>query len=167
MRQIDSRMTPINDDYPTCERTLATLRIYGDDLDPQSITRRLGLQPSDSQRRGEIKAGIRGRQRTVKVGGWFLSSEDHVQSKDLRRHLDWLLDRLLPAKEEILELQEEDAIKMGVNCIWWSESGQGGPTLWPEQMQCLAGLNLECGFDVAFFGEDEEDPGIEGFPVIA
>ena len=30
-----------------------------------------------------------------------------------------------------------------------------GPTLWPEQMQPMADLNLECSFDISFFGDDD------------
>ena len=70
-------------------------------------------------------------------------------------HLVWLLKQLVPAKEQILALQEKAGITMGVNCIWWSAFGDGGPTLWPEQMRGLADLNLECSFDVAFFGEED------------
>lgn len=44
---------------------------------------------------------------------------------------------------------------MSVDCIWWSASGGGGPTLWPEQMACMAALNLECSFDISFYGPDE------------
>jgi hypothetical protein len=43
---------------------------------------------------------------------------------------------------------------MTVQRIWWSATGQGGPTLWPEQMRLLAELNLECSFDVSFFGDE-------------
>jgi hypothetical protein len=43
---------------------------------------------------------------------------------------------------------------MRVNCVWWSAAGHGGPTLWPEQMAALAALNLECSFDVYFFGDE-------------
>ena len=45
---------------------------------------------------------------------------------------------------------------MTVNCIWYSRSGHGGPTLWPEDMADLARLNLECTFDVYFLSDDED-----------
>jgi hypothetical protein len=158
MRQHASRQTPVNDAYPTCKRTVAELRIYGGALDPHAIAAHLGVQPSGTQMKGEVRAGFRGREVTARIGGWFLSSEEWVSSKDLRRHLDWLLDRLMPAKPALLALQQEEGIAMGVNCIWWSAFGEGGPTLWPEQMRLLAELNLECSFDVSFLEvkEDEE-----------
>jgi hypothetical protein len=150
-----SRQTPYNDDYPTCERTLAELRIYGDQLDPDLITVCLGVRATSTQKKGETHTNSLGRTWTAKIGGWFLSSEHQVSSKDLRRHLDWLLAILLPRADELRSVQEMDGMIMSVNCIWWSRGGQGGPTLWPEQMRALADLDLECGFDIAFFGEDD------------
>jgi hypothetical protein len=162
MRIEASRLTPIDDAYETCERTLATLRIGGEELDPTFVTSHLGIQPTKSQKKGEIKTNSRGFERTIKKGGWFLSSEDHVNSKDIRRHLDWLLTRLAPVKDQLRALQEIEGITMDVNCIWWS-AGDGGPTLWPEQMRLLAELNLECGFYISFYGDEERssDPAVE------
>ena len=48
-----SMITPYDDGYATCERTLATLRVYGDDLDPAVLTERLGIAPTSSQKKGE------------------------------------------------------------------------------------------------------------------
>lgn len=154
---ISSRVTPINDDYPTCERTSAELRIYTGSFDPTEVTTHLRIEPSQVQKLGEVRKGFRSRERTIKLGGWFLSSEGQVQSRDLRRHLDWLLERLMPAKADLILFQEQGNIQMGVHCIWWSVAGEGGPTLWPEQMRALADLNLECSLDVAFFGSEETE----------
>lgn len=156
-----SRLTPYDDEYATCERTLAVLRVYGDDLDPAVITARLGILPTSFQKNGEVRTNSLGRQRTIKIGGWFLSSENDVESKDVRRHLDWILAQVLPRVDALREVQEMAGISMNVNCIWWSGTGGGGPTLWPEQMRGLAELNLECSFDVAFYG-DEGDQDEQG-----
>jgi hypothetical protein len=152
---MSSHMTPLDDQYPNCERTYAELRIYGDTLDPDAITKSIGILPSSSQRRGEVRSGFRNRQRIVSVGGWFLSSEGNVESRDLRRHLDWLLARLWPAATALKNLQAQEGVRMSVTCIWWSR-GDGGPALWPEQMGRLADLELECGFEISFYGDDDE-----------
>jgi hypothetical protein len=93
-----------------------------------------------------------GRQRVAK--GWFLSSENVVASRDLRRHLDWLLDKIELTAGKLGELQNKAGLTMGINCVWWSATGSGGPTLWPEQMVRMANLELECSFEVCFFGEE-------------
>lgn len=151
MRKQSSRLTPVDDGYETCERTLATLWIDCDARDPDFVTSYLGVEPTEVQKKGEIKQNSRGYKRTIKKSAWFLSSDGKVDSKDVRRHIDWLIAQLTPVKSKLLELQNLEGIVMSVNCIWWSATGGGGPTLWPEQMQGLADLNLECGFDVSFF----------------
>jgi len=155
MKNDFSYMTPMNTEYETCKRTYADYRIYGDDLNPDFITQNLGISPSSTQKKGEMRKGYRGCQRQIRIGGWFLSSEGHVQSKDVRHHLNWLFAQLMPAKGRILALQEHKNIRMGVNCVWWSAFGDGGPTLWPQQMSLFAELNLECSFDLAFFDSDD------------
>jgi hypothetical protein len=145
---------PYDETYPTCERTVAELRIYGADLDPAYVTTQLGMPATSSQKRGETGTNSLGLKRTAKSGGWFLSSE-HVESKDLRHHLDWLLAQLSPRSAALRSLQATEGITMNVTCIWWSAAGDGGPSLWPEQMSELASLNLECAFECAFYGTNE------------
>lgn len=161
MKQVlteNAHRTPYDDSYGSCERTYAALRIYADAVDPESITRQLDLVPTHKQKKGERNVNSLGRVRTAKINGWFLSSEGTVESLDLRRHLDWLLGRLEPSSRQLLDLQRTGDVTMLVNCVWWMapDGLLGGPTLWPEQMGKLAALNLECGFEFASYGDDEE-----------
>lgn len=114
----------------------------------------LGIQPTSFQNQGDRITNSIGRTRTAKVTMWALSSEPFVSSKDVRAHLDWLLERLSNSTAALRDLQQRDG-KMGVSCPWWSRGGHGGPTLWPEQMRQLADLNLECSFDVMFYPDDD------------
>ncbi|WP_394833962.1 DUF4279 domain-containing protein [Pendulispora rubella] len=154
--RIRSRRTPYDDNYETCLETRTVFTVYPKRISPDELTRRLGLEPSSTQRAGEARTNSLGRQRVVPVNGWFLSSEGHVTSNDLRRHLDWLLAKLQPVNAAISALQNEVDVSMSVNCIWWSR-GSGGPTLWPEQMLALANLDLECAFDIYFVDEDPRE----------
>ncbi len=149
-----SRLTPIDDAYPSCERTCARLHVYPQNIDPRELTRRLGLLPTSVAIKGMETTNSLGRVRVAPLNGWFLSSESSVDSRDVRRHIDWLLERLDPARDAILALQGEPGVRMAVSCVWWSNAGNGGPVVWPEQMRRLATLNLECGFEVAFFGDE-------------
>ena len=142
-------------DYPTCERTYATLRIYPESLDPTDVTARLGIEPSDWQRRDESrKPGGR----PANLHGWFLSSESVVESRDVRRHLDWLLSRIESQAVAIHALQSEGC-RMDVSCFWVSASGHGGPSVLPAQMGPLARLGLELWFDVYLGGDQDAEPG--------
>ncbi len=150
-------LTPYNDEYETCESTYAVLCIYSGEIDPDVITQRLNIQPSEIDRIGlEHPPNSIGRKRIGKLNTWFLSSEDSIRSKDLRHHLDWLLEKVIPAKDVLKKLQKEPGIKMTISCSWWSAYGDGGPTLWPKQMGAIADLGLECGFDIYFVNETLE-----------
>jgi hypothetical protein len=134
-----------DDEYGTCEDTYATLCIYPGELDPEEVTRRLRVQPTSIQRRGEPL--VPGWARPAKLNAWFLCSREHVESRDSRRHIDWILDPIMPAREALASLREGGA-RMCISCYWRSAHGHGGPLLSPAQMRRLADLHLECGYDV-------------------
>ena len=152
-----TRLTPYDASYGACERTYAELRIYAGAMEPELVTKRLQVSPTSIQKKGEKKVNSLGRVREVPLNGWFFSSEGKVSSLDVRHHLDWLLDRIEPARNELRYLQSMAGLTMQIDCVWWSSTGHGGPTLWPEQMRRIAALDLECSFDIYFFGDDEEN----------
>ena len=131
----------------TCLKTYATFRIYPGDLDPSSVTEQLGIEPSEWQRKGEPFRSASFATKAAELNGWFLHSKGHVDSRDSRRHVDWLLDQLVPKQDAIRSLQQAGC-KMDISCYWLSAEGHGGPTLSPLQMGKLALLNIELGFDV-------------------
>jgi Domain of unknown function (DUF4279) len=143
-----------DDEYPTCAKTYATLRIYPGDIDPSAITERLGIEPSSWQRRGEIIKHGR-RPKAAPSNGWFLKSEGEVESRDSARHIDWLLDKIAPHSEAIRTLQEMGC-KMDISCYWRSAQGHGGPTILPSQMRRLSDLNIELWFDFYNSAPDED-----------
>lgn len=143
-----------DDDYGTCERTYATLLIYPVRTDPEAITGRLGIEPSYWQRKGGPEPGSRRQPpRTAEIDLWSLSTKGRFESRDSRRHIDWLLDQVEGKAVELRSLQAEGA-RIVVSCYWLSSSGHGGPTISPGQMRRLGALNIELWFDVYFVGED-------------
>jgi hypothetical protein len=143
-----------DDDYPTCARTYATLCVYPGEVDPAEITDRLGIEPSSWQRRGEVTERADRPPKVATINGWFLGSKGRVESRDSRRHIDWLLDRVMPRAEAVRSLREKGC-QMVINCYWLSRSGHGGPMIPPAQMMRLAELDIELWFD--FYGPYEED----------
>jgi hypothetical protein len=109
-----------DDNYGTCSRTYATLIIKY--LDPSTITARLGIEPSESRRKGELIRPFP--TRIAPMNRWFLCTKGRVESRDSRRHIDWLLDRVEGKAGEILRLQAEGC-EMVVSGYWVSASGQG------------------------------------------
>lgn len=131
-----------SDDYETCKSTYATWRLYPAALDPDEVTERLGISPSEVQREGD-----RRRSTSIKLNGWFLCSRGQVVSRDARRHIDWILDQIEPVAAELDKLRSLGA-RADISCFWLSAYGHGGPTISPHQSGRLAALNLDCWFDV-------------------
>jgi hypothetical protein len=144
-----------NDDYATCAKTFARLRIYRNDLEPEKVTALLGLRPTESQKKGELWENG-STQKQYKLGGWFLSSEFSSESRDVRRHLHWLLGKIKSKEKQLKKLQHEGC-RMDISCYWVSVSGHGGPTLSPKIMRELSDLNIEVWFDVYFFSDEERN----------
>jgi hypothetical protein len=134
-----------NDEWPTCDRTYATFRLYHADLDPEDVSTQLGLVPSATQRRGAPVPSSRGR--LAPIGGWFLSTKGVIDSRDVRRHVDWLLERLAPRAATLVRYRES-GYRADIFCSWYSAQGHGGPALSPPQLALLAKLELEIGFDI-------------------
>ncbi|WP_182417674.1 DUF4279 domain-containing protein [Bartonella sp. HY038] len=144
-----------DDDYATCKKCYVSLLIYPNDYSILDITQGMNIQPKQSFQKGDIRITSRGIKKTHQNSLWLLSSEDFVNSLDIRRHLGWLLNELKPSKNYLLHLQKDEKIQMYVKGIWWSKFGDGGPMIWPEHMALLAEMNLELGFEISFFGEDK------------
>jgi hypothetical protein len=141
----ESFFSPVNDENEDIERTCAILCIYAGEMHPDVVTDLLKIRPTDVVAVGERgKVNRLGLAPIGKINAWFLSSEHHVKSKDLRRHLNWLIGQLRPSRDFLTKLQLKEGVRMYVSCPWWSRSGGGGPSLWPEQMLGMAELNLEC-----------------------
>jgi Domain of unknown function (DUF4279) len=131
------------DDYPTCKVTHATLRIYGDQLQPDELSIQLGLTPSKCQKKGQITQA-----RSISpVGGWFLSSQGQVESRDVQRHIVWILDQINDRQAFLKDLQDQ-GYEMDIFCFWVSAHGHGGPELSHEIMQRLSSMRLKVGFDI-------------------
>jgi hypothetical protein len=114
----------------------ATLRFSGDRLDPDRITAILGTQPTKAHRKGErYLAGPRAGYVTGRTGLWVLATDSMVDSAELDRHLEHLVDLIFqgPDRAERLkqlhELMSRDGIKADVSCFW-----RGGPGTQPPSI---------------------------------
>jgi len=99
------RSTPsdYSDDYATCAETYATLRVYTGKIPPKQVMADLRLRPTKLL--SESKDGLH-------LNGWLLSSKGTVDSLDVRRHVDWLLERIFDRRTELLALQSQPGVWM-------------------------------------------------------
>jgi hypothetical protein len=142
------------DDYPTCDDTHVTFRIYYDKISPDDITKLLRIKPSSTQVKGDrVKVKIKKKEqvtyRVIKLNGWFLESADKIKSLDTRRHLDYILKKISKRHKEIRGLVKNGA-KVDITCFWISRQGHGGPTLSTKQMKLLTTLEIDISFDIYF-----------------
>ena len=70
--------------------SLASLRIFGEALIPDEITRLLGAAPTESRMKGDVRYRSKeGRETIAKKGAWFLSADEQTPANDRpRRYLE-------------------------------------------------------------------------------
>lgn len=116
-------------------------------LDLNEITELLAVEPTSTQRAGDLVSERSGRLR--RYSGWFLESAGHVDSRDSRDHFAWLLERV-SGKTEALNALSSRGYTVDICCRWDSASGHGGPNMDPMQMIALGSLGIDVWFDIYF-----------------
>ena len=119
------------------------LRIYGDDLDPEEITRLLGCEPWDAGRTGELKVGAK-RSWTVRRGYWKLRSER--SETDVAEQIPELLARLT----QDLGVWEALAsrYKMDLFCGLFLRTRNRGVEFDAALLKMICERHLKVGFDI-------------------
>lgn len=137
---------PVITGHHNVSRTWATFRVWGKHLEPEQITRLLGIIPTRAFKAGDK----RGQSGIWKHGYWGITSQDNIDSRDLGVHLEWLLGQLEPKQAEVVELTHKPDIKADVFCFWELEAVNVGIEFSPEFMGRMARLNLKLGLDTYF-----------------
>lgn len=90
--------------------TKVSFEIYGFDFSPQEISNQIGIEPTESWVKGDLKrSGPIGKtQATIKIkeNVWSLTSELGA-NESLENHLKHLLIKLLPHKNSLQELTQK------------------------------------------------------------
>jgi hypothetical protein len=123
-------------------------------LDLSEVSRLLEVKPTSTQRAGDLVSAKSGR--VHKYTGWFLESEDQVESRDSRDHFAWLLDRV-SGKSKALAALTSHGYLVDICCRWDSASGHGGPSMDPTQMVQLGSLGIDVWFDIYFDRSESAD----------
>lgn len=122
---------------PSFKRSRASLRICGDLLVPDKISRMLGCAPSASQQKGEAVLGrVSGHVRIARTGMWRLVAGAR-EPEDLCGQIDEILGKLTNDREVWLEIN------------WgFMASGNGGMSLPPEHLLKLGERGIELALDI-------------------
>lgn len=118
--------------------------LRGKTLNPQEITDYLGIQPSRSFMRGEMRTN----NKKWPHGYWALESSKFVQSTDLALHLEWLINQLESVKTKLYELVENQQLTATISCFWIMSGEHDGLVLSSELIQQAASLKVPIEFDI-------------------
>ena len=126
-------------------RTVATIRIFGDDLDPDEISTLLGAKPIASARKGEVRQFSSGRDVVACSGSWQFSAEDCCPG-DLNvqiRSMFLQLTNDLAAWQQISHRYDFDMF-----CGLFMSVMNEGEDLQPDVLSMLCDRGLRLGLDV-------------------
>ena len=128
---------------PDIAHTTVCLRIFGDPLDPDEITRLLGIEPTRFARKGDIRATASGRKVVARCGSWRL---DAGAPGSLDAQIDALLAKL-PVDEAVWR-ELSDRYECDVFCGLFMHDFNEGTELSPQVMLMLGVRHLRLGIDI-------------------
>ena len=130
----------------------ASLRFFGDDLDPDELTKLLGCPPTKSESKGEEIVGkVTGQKRIARSGGWRLSAERR-EPGDLDNQISEILNQLT---DDINIWQNlTSRYRADIFCGMFMKEGNEGISLSSETLQRLAERGLTIDFDIYDSSED-------------
>lgn len=132
-----------------------TFLVTAPDLDPAAVSAATGLEADQSARRGDERRNQAGMVLRPEVEGWWaLSTRGRMTSKDVREHLRYLHERLLPHADVLRALA--DGGETFFDVVWKSTYlyAGTGPLLDPASLAGVAALGAGMGFDI--YQVDEE-----------
>lgn len=128
---------------PELARSTVGLRIFGRALDPDEITRLLGVEPTRCARKGDTHRTKSGSEVVARSGSWLLNAG---LPGNLNTQIGALLDKLpsdLSVWRELSKRYECD-----VFCGLFVREGNEGTELQPEVLLKLGDRGLRLGLDI-------------------
>jgi hypothetical protein len=127
-------------------RTAASLRIFGEDLDPDEITNLLGKEPDDIERRGQVIRNPKsGTERTARRGRWSIQVKRRSPG-DLDAQIAALLDG---TTDDLSRWQRvTSAFDADIFCGLFLEEENEGLILAPTTLKNLGDRGLFLSLDI-------------------
>ena len=115
--------------------SLVSLRIVGDSLDPDEITRLLGCQPTSSGKKDEVKVGKKtGIQTKWRMGAWILDA-NNTSPADVDRQVNDIFGKLSQDIERWHSLSSQYTIDL--SCGFMMNISNEGLELSPKTLREL------------------------------
>jgi hypothetical protein len=126
--------------------TCTLFRLWGDALDPDLVTHRLGITPTQAGAKGTVRKEWRGRQHRWPSGGWFLGST-RPDEGPLEEHLIELLDQLHP-NAEVIQGFLAQGFKADFFCGVFPNNLNAATSLTPGTLRRIADLGANLLLDI-------------------
>lgn len=131
---------------PSFERSRVTLRIAGDLLVPDKVSRMLGGGPTASQQKGDEMIGqSTGQVRIARTGMWTLRALTR-EPEDLCGQIDEILGKL--TNDLAIWADVRRSFRMDLFCGLFMGSGNDGVSLPPDRLQALGERGIELALDI-------------------
>jgi len=128
--------------------------IYSGVLAPEEITARLGLQPTNVAVKGLKYGSETGTPVNVPRHMWRLSSEPNVEASNFGKHLDWLLSKLLPVRNELSAIRNSGVVNFHMICVVWTSGTSAHIGISRDQMDALVCLGFDLQLEFSDYGDD-------------
>jgi hypothetical protein len=125
-----------------------SLYFWGEGLIPAKISNVLGVSPTQSQAKGEVKTTSTGKKVTAKGGMWGFSSDYEVVGQYLSEHISFLRSKLGQRASQIPSL--EGVQDSCVDVFIAAETGAEGATCEFELTTANVAALMELGLPVRF-----------------
>ena len=133
-------------------RSKASLRIFGDDLIPDEVSRLLGCTPTEAWIKGQVKILRSGRELVRKSGAWFLKIAA-AEPENLNGQVSELLAQMtsdLDVWKTVTRQYDVDLF-----CGWFMEESNEGVSVSAHTLCLLGERGIELSLDI--YGPDEND----------
>lgn len=138
----------------TVSRSVVTLRVTGDSLEPELVAQALGHEPSSAQKRGETLVGKKtGVSRVARFGMWRIEAAAR-EPGDFDAQIEEILSKLTPdlgVWRLITSTYTTDLF-----CGLFLNRSNEGINLSPTSLAALGSRGIEFGLDI-YSGADEGD----------
>jgi Domain of unknown function (DUF4279) len=137
----------------TIANAKATLRIMGDNLTPEGVTKVLGSSPTEAQYKGQVLVGKNtGKSRVAKSGMWQLRAAETTPG-DLDAQVREIIDQLT----DDFTVWDNLAARFVIDlyCGWFMEKENEGMGISADTLRELAARSIHLSLDIYSSDRDE------------
>lgn len=155
MAVVLARALGLTEQMAQLARSVASLRVFGDDLKPDEVTRLLGHSPSRSWRKGEFQSSKSGRSFTRRSGAWLLEVGPS-EPEDFDGQVAKLLGML--TNDHTAWSQVTTRFEVDLFCGWFMGTSNEGLSVSPSTMSALGRFGIELSLDI--YGPDSVEAAL-------